>query len=41
MTGFIGRGDPGSFDEFLARYFGSGPRLAGDRRRAEERHRFS
>jgi ATP-dependent Clp protease ATP-binding subunit ClpC len=26
MTGFIGPGDPGSFDEFLARYFGSGPR---------------
>ncbi|MHA6625100.1 ATP-dependent Clp protease ATP-binding subunit [Pseudonocardia sichuanensis] len=26
MTGFLGPGDPGSFDEFLARFFGSGAR---------------
>ncbi|WP_219418946.1 ATP-dependent Clp protease ATP-binding subunit [Pseudonocardia nigra] len=25
MTGFLGPDDPGSFDEFLARFFGSGP----------------
>ncbi len=26
MTGFLGPGDPGSFDEFLARFFGPGAR---------------
>jgi ATP-dependent Clp protease ATP-binding subunit ClpC len=35
MTGFLGPGDPGSFDEFLARFFGSGPGARGPVRRVD------
>jgi len=35
MTGFLGPGDPGSFDEFLARFFGPGPGARGPVRRVD------
>lgn len=31
MTSFTGRDEPGSFDEFLARYLGSGSGTGGSR----------